>query len=119
MSDKVTIPVNAMLFRSEGPRLAVVGSDKKIQLRPISIGRDYGASLEILGGIAPGDQVVINPPDSLEEGQEVNIASAAQGPSQNQDSQQQQQQQPKSPQEQENAPLQKQEQPSGQKGSGR
>jgi multidrug efflux system membrane fusion protein len=117
--DKVTIPVNAMLFRSEGPRLAVVGSDKKIQLRPISIGRDYGASLEILGGIAPGDQVVINPPDSLEEGQEVNIASAAQGPSQNQDSQQQQQQQPKSPQEQENAPLQKQDQPSGQKGSGR
>jgi membrane fusion protein, multidrug efflux system len=117
--DKVTIPVNAMLFRAEGPRLAVVGDDKKIQLRPISIGRDYGASLEILGGIAPGDQVVINPPDSLEEGQEVNIASAAKGPSQNEESPQQQQQQPKSPQEQENAPLQKQEQPGGQKGSGR
>ena len=117
--DKVTIPVNAMLFRAEGPRLAVVGDDKKIQLRPISIGRDYGASLEILGGIAPGDQVVINPPDSLEEGQEVNIASAQKGPSQNEESPQQQQQQPKSPQEQENAPLQKQEQPGGQKGSGR
>jgi RND family efflux transporter MFP subunit len=117
--DKVTIPVNAMLFRAEGPRLAVVGDDKKIQLRPISIGRDYGASLEILGGIAPGDLVVINPPDSLEEGQEVNIASAAKGPSQNEESPQQQQQQPKSPQEQENAPLQKQEQPGGQKGSGR
>jgi membrane fusion protein, multidrug efflux system len=117
--DKVTIPVNAMLFRAEGPRLAVVGNDKKIQLRPISIGRDYGASLEVLGGIAPGDQVVINPPDSLEEGQEVNIASAAKEPSQNQESPQQQQQQPKSPQEQENAPLQKQDQPGGQKGSGR
>jgi RND family efflux transporter MFP subunit len=72
--DKVTVPVNAMLFRAEGPRLAIVGADNKIQLRPISIGKDYGATLEILGGASVGDQVVINPPDSLEEGQQVNVA---------------------------------------------
>jgi len=74
--DKVTVPVNAMLFRSEGPRLAVVGRDKKVQLRQINIGKDYGTMLEILGGVSTGDQVVINPSDSLEEGQLVNVASA-------------------------------------------
>jgi len=72
--NKVTVPVNAMLFRSEGPQVAVVGPGSKIQLRHISIGRDYGTTLEILGGVAPGDQIVINPSDSLEEGQQVNVA---------------------------------------------
>jgi len=76
---KVTLPVNTMLFRQEGPRVAVVGSDNKVQLRPITIGRDYGSTLEILGGVDVGDQVVINPADSLEEGQQVNIAPANQG----------------------------------------
>src|SRR5271169_1086241 len=72
--NKVTIPVNAMLFRSEGPRVAVVDSAGKVQLRPINIGRDYGATLEVLGGVSPTDQIVINPADSLEEGQQVNVA---------------------------------------------
>jgi multidrug efflux system membrane fusion protein len=72
--NKVTVPVNAMLFRAEGARLAVVDSDNKVQLRPINIGRDYGATLEILGGVSPSDRIVINPPDSLEEGQQVNVA---------------------------------------------
>jgi multidrug efflux system membrane fusion protein len=71
--NKVTIPVNAMLFRAEGPRVAVVGSDNKIQLRPINIGRDYGATLEILGGVAPNERIVINPADSLDDGQPVNV----------------------------------------------
>ena len=77
--NKVTVPVNAMLFRAEGPRLAVVDGSHKIQLRPINIGRDYGTSLEILGGVSTEDSIVINPPDSLQEGQEVNVASAQPG----------------------------------------
>lgn len=72
--DKVTVPVNAMLFRTEGPQVAVVGPDNKVQLRHINIGRDYGTTLEILGGLAPNDQIIINPSDSLEEGQQVNVA---------------------------------------------
>jgi len=56
-----------MLFRAQGAQVAVVGPDNKIQLRPINIGRDYGTALEILGGVAPSDQIVVNPPDSLEE----------------------------------------------------
>lgn len=74
--NKVTVPVNAMLFRSEGPRLALVDANKRVHLQPINIGRDYGSSLEILGGVSASDQVVINPPDSLEEGQQVNLAAA-------------------------------------------
>jgi RND family efflux transporter MFP subunit len=78
-AQKVTLPVNTMLFRQEGPRVAVVGSDNKVQLRPITIGRDYGSTLEILGGVGVEDRVVINPADSLEEGQQVNVASQNQG----------------------------------------
>lgn len=71
---KMTVPVNAMLFRQEGPRLAVVGPDNKVQLRPITIGRDYGASLEVLEGVSVEDRIIINPADSLENGQTVNVA---------------------------------------------
>jgi membrane fusion protein, multidrug efflux system len=77
--NKVTIPVNAMLFRAEGARVAVVGPGGKVQLRPINIGRDYGATLEVLGGVSPADQVVVNPPDSLEDGEQVNLAQPPPG----------------------------------------
>jgi len=78
-AQKVTIPVNAMLFRQEGPRVAIVDSDGKVHLRPITIGRDYGTTLEVLGGVDLQDRIVINPADSLEEGQQVNVAPANQG----------------------------------------
>jgi multidrug efflux system membrane fusion protein len=71
---KVTVPINALLFRRDGAQVAVVGSDNKVELRRISIGRDYGTSLEVVGGVGPDDRVVINPSDSLEGGQPVNIA---------------------------------------------
>ncbi len=76
---KLTVPVNAMLFRSEGARIAVVGAGGKVELRPLNIGRDYGSTLEVLGGLTVGDQVIINPSDSLESGQQVNIAQPSQG----------------------------------------
>ena len=75
--NKVTIPVNAMIFRSEGARAAVVGADGKVHLRPISIGRDYGTRLEVLDGVTVGDKVIVNPSDSLEDGQQVRIAETA------------------------------------------
>ena len=78
-TQKLTIPVNAMLFRQEGPRVAVVGSDGKVHLRPITIGKDYGATLEILGGVEIEDRVIVNPADSIEDGQQVNVAPDNQG----------------------------------------
>src|SRR5208283_881440 len=74
-AEKVTVPVNAMLFRQEGPRVAIVGADNKVQLRPITIGRDYGTTLEVLGGVSLDDRIIVNPADSLEEGQTVNVAA--------------------------------------------
>jgi multidrug efflux system membrane fusion protein len=76
---RITIPVNAMLFRAEGPQVAVVDSDSKVQLRSITIGQDFGARLEILGGIDVNDQIIINPSDSLENGQKVHVAKPSQG----------------------------------------
>jgi multidrug efflux system membrane fusion protein len=73
-AEKVTVPVNAMLFRREGAQLAVVGADNKVQLRSITIGRDYGTTLEVLGGVTFEDRIIINPADSLEDGQTVNVA---------------------------------------------
>jgi RND family efflux transporter MFP subunit len=95
--NKVTVPVNAMLFRAQGAQVAVVGPDNKVQLRQINIGRDYGTTLEILGGLSTSDQVVINPADSLEDGQRVNVA-------QNTPSQPQAQANQQSPQPQQNNP---------------
>ena len=76
---RITIPVNAMLFRAEGPQAAVVDKDGKVHLQPISIGRDFGATLEILGGLDVSDRIIINPADSLEEGQPVHVAQPKAG----------------------------------------
>lgn len=85
--NKVTVPVNALLFRAQGPQVAVVGPDNKIQLHPINIGKDYGTSLEVVAGVSTSDQVVINPPDSLEAGQQVNVAPTLPGENDGQRSQ--------------------------------
>jgi len=77
---RITIPVNAMLFRSEGPQAAVVGKDDKVELRSIVIGRDFGPTIEILGGLDPSDRIIINPSDSLEAGQQVRVAQQNQSP---------------------------------------
>jgi membrane fusion protein, multidrug efflux system len=76
---RIIIPVNTMLFRAQGAQVAVVDQDSKVRLRTITIGRDYGATLEILGGVDVSDQIVINPSDSLEEGQPVHLAAPAKG----------------------------------------
>jgi len=76
---RITIPVNAMLFRAQGPQVAVVDKDGKVHLRPIVIGRDFGATLEILGGVEVSDQIIINPSDSLEEGQPVHVVQPGAG----------------------------------------
>jgi multidrug efflux pump subunit AcrA (membrane-fusion protein) len=51
----------------------VVGSDNKVHLKPVTIGRDFGTKLEILSGLSPDEQIVMNPADSLEDGQQVNV----------------------------------------------
>ena len=68
----MTLPSGALLFRGEGLRVGVV-RDGRVQLVPIKIGHDYGAKVEITSGLAAQDQVILNPPDSLAEGERVNV----------------------------------------------
>lgn len=68
---RLTLPINALLFRPEGTMTAVVGPDSLISLKRVGIGRDFGSSVEILQGLTPEDSIVINPPDSLEQGEQV------------------------------------------------
>jgi RND family efflux transporter MFP subunit len=74
---RLQVPVNALLFRSEGLRAVVIDSNQKVRLRPLVIGRDFGTTLEVLNGLSTEDWIVLNPPDSLEEGQEVHVKQVA------------------------------------------
>jgi RND family efflux transporter MFP subunit len=76
-SEAMTIPTNALMVRGEGMRVAVVDKENRIRLRPIKIGRNYGESVEVLEGVSAADQLVLNPSDSLAEGDEVAIAPVA------------------------------------------
>ncbi|HEY1910726.1 MAG TPA: efflux RND transporter periplasmic adaptor subunit [Vicinamibacterales bacterium] len=71
------LPVNAVIFGTDGVRAAVVGADSIVKLQPITLGRDYGNSLEVVAGLTGTEQVVVNPPDSLESGQQVRIAGVS------------------------------------------
>ena len=74
---RLMVPVNALLFRSEGLRAVVVDTNNKTHLRPLTVGRDYGTTLEVLQGLDARDWIVLNPADSLEEGQEVRVKQLA------------------------------------------
>ena len=78
--EHLQVPVNALLFRSEGLRAVVVDANHKAHLRPLVIGRDFGIALEVLQGLEANDWIVLNPADSLEEGQEVRVKEVAQIP---------------------------------------
>jgi RND family efflux transporter MFP subunit len=74
---RISVPVNALLFRPEGPSVAVVGTDQKVHLKTVVLGRDFGNTVEVLSGLAGSEKIVVNPADSLEDGQQVRIKSGA------------------------------------------
>src|SRR5262249_10998653 len=67
------IPVNALLFRSEGLRVGVVRHDDTAELIPVTLGKDYGTEVEVVSGLAEGDAVIASPPDSLTSGATVRV----------------------------------------------
>jgi len=69
------LPVNALLFRSEGLRVGIV-RDGKVVLTAVTPGHDFGNQIEIVSGLKPDDQVIVNPPDSIVNGQQVQIVQA-------------------------------------------
>jgi RND family efflux transporter MFP subunit len=68
----MTLPSNVLLFRAEGLRVGVV-RDGRAQLVPVQVGQDYGAKVEITSGLTPQDQVILNPSDSLAQGERVQV----------------------------------------------
>jgi RND family efflux transporter MFP subunit len=73
----LTLPGNALLFRAEGPQVGVVLSGGKVELRSVKLGRDFGQAVEILAGVSPTNQVILNPSDSLAGGDMVRAVAAA------------------------------------------
>ncbi len=70
----LTLPSNTLLFRKEGTQVGVVGPDGKVELRAVTLGRDFGQTMEVLVGVKPTDRVILNPPDSLVSGAVVRVA---------------------------------------------
>jgi RND family efflux transporter MFP subunit len=71
--ERFAVPVNALLFRSEGLRAVVVDGNNHAHLQALAIGRDYGTYLEVIDGLKGDEWIVLNPPDSLENDQEVHV----------------------------------------------
>lgn len=71
----VTIPANALIFRSEGLQVALV-RDNKTVLVPVTLGHDYGDSVEVVHGIGANDSVIVNPRDSIRQGEPVQVQHA-------------------------------------------
>jgi RND family efflux transporter MFP subunit len=71
----ILLPVNTLLFRTEGLRVGVV-TNGKVVLATVTPGHDFGNEIEIVSGVKAEDQVIINPPDSIVSGQEVQIVQA-------------------------------------------
>jgi hypothetical protein len=67
------LPASTLLFRSEGVQVGVVGEDGKVQIRDVRLGRDFGATVEVVEGIRSGDRVIVNPPDSIATGMTVRV----------------------------------------------
>jgi len=74
-ASNLLLPVNTLIFRSEGLRVGIV-KDGKVALSVVTLGHDFGNEIEIVTGLKPNDQVIVNPPDSIVSGQEVQIVQA-------------------------------------------
>jgi len=71
------LPVNTLLFRSEGLRVAAVTDGRHAELKQITLGHDFGSEVEVVAGLTGDESIIANPPDSLVSGEEVRIAKPA------------------------------------------
>lgn len=74
-AESLRLPANTVLFRAAGLQVATVDAQKRVKLKSIVQGRDFGNSIEILSGLDADESVILNPPDSLTDGAPVRIAS--------------------------------------------
>jgi RND family efflux transporter MFP subunit len=75
-SGAVALPASALIVGESGTQVALVGADGKAHLRTIRIGQDHGNTVEVSSGVTPRDRVIDNPPDSLADGDAVQVQKA-------------------------------------------
>ncbi len=68
------VPANTVDIRREGPRVAVIDDEKKLNYRDVKLGRDFGKTIEIVSGLQGNETLVINPTTDLIEGAKVDVA---------------------------------------------
>jgi RND family efflux transporter MFP subunit len=76
----LVIASSALIVRSGAPRVAIVGSDNRVRFQVVQLGRDFGSTVEIANGLSEQDRVLATPPDSLQDGAAVQVASSSADP---------------------------------------
>ena len=76
LSRSLAVPNNALIIRGEGTMVAVVDEKNRVNIKPVQLGRNYGVRVEVMNGLAGGERLVLNPPDSLSAGDEVTFVAA-------------------------------------------
>ena len=71
--DRWRVPSNSLLYRGDGLHVATVDAQNRVHLRSVTVGRDFGAEIEILSGIDPQERVIMSPPDSILDGAQVKV----------------------------------------------
>jgi multidrug efflux pump subunit AcrA (membrane-fusion protein) len=71
------LPVSALLFRPDGVTVAVLGKDNMVQLKTVTIGRDFGTYVEVATGVDATDRVINNPGDAISSGEAVRTTASA------------------------------------------
>lgn len=76
------LPVNTLIFRSEGLQVATIADGQRAELKPITIGHDYGTEVEVVSGLTGDEFIIVNPPDSIVSGQQVRVVNPPAGEAQ-------------------------------------
>jgi RND family efflux transporter MFP subunit len=74
------VPTNVLLFRADGPRVAIVDAQGHVRMRTVKLGTDFGSSVAVLSGVGADDRLVLNPADSLADGDVVTLQAVDSAP---------------------------------------
>ena len=72
-ANSVHLPINTLLFNTNGSQIATIDEQSRAVLKTIKIGRDYGKQVEVIDGVTPGETIIVNPPDSLATGDLIKV----------------------------------------------
>ena len=75
--DVVTVPASALIYRADGPQVALVSNGDRVTIRKVVLGKDLGTKVQIASGLSAREQVIDNPSDALADGDQVKVAAAA------------------------------------------